>query len=45
MLNLSKNVIGLLSTYPAVGIEPVWILSQIFIKSVKIHQTADTFDL
>ena len=35
MLNLSKNVIKLLSTHPVVGIEPVWILSQIFIKSVK----------
>ena len=35
MLNLSKNVIKLLSTHPVVGIEPVQILSQIFIKSVK----------
>ena len=35
MLNLSKNVIKLLSTHLVVGIEPVWILSQIFIKSVK----------
>ena len=35
MLNLNKNVIKLLSTHPVVGIEPVWILSQIFIKSVK----------
>ena len=24
MLNLSKNVIKLLSTHPVVGIEPVW---------------------
>ena len=35
MLNLSKNVINLLSPHPVVGIEPVWILSQIFIKSMK----------
>ena len=35
MLNLSKNVIKLLSNHPVVGIEPIWILSQIFIKSVK----------
>ena len=35
MLNLSKNVIKLLGTHPVVGIEPVWTLSQIFIKSVK----------
>ena len=35
MLNLSKNVIKLLSTHPVVGIEAVWVLSQIFIKSVK----------
>ena len=35
VLNLSKNVIKLLSTHPVVGIEPVWIPSQIFIKSVK----------
>ena len=35
MLNLSKNVIKLLSTHPVIGIEPVLIFSQIFIKSVK----------
>ena len=35
MLNLRKNVIKLLSTDPVVGIEPIWILSHIFIKSVK----------
>ena len=35
MLNLSKNVIKLFSTHPVVGIKPVWILSEIFIKSVK----------
>ena len=35
ILNLSKNVIKLLSTHLVVGIEPVCILSQIFIKSVK----------
>ena len=35
MLNLSKKVIKLLCTYPIVGIEPVLILSQIFIMSVK----------
>ena len=34
MLNLSKNGIELLSTYSVVGIEPVWILSQIFIQIV-----------
>ena len=42
MLNLSKNVIKLLSTHPVVGIEPVWILSQIFIKSVKFTMDEDT---
>ena len=36
MLNLSKNVIKLLSTHSVVGIEPVWIISQIFIQSVKL---------
>ena len=36
MLNLSKNGIKLLSTHSIVGIEPVWILSQIFIQSVKL---------
>ena len=36
MLNLSNNGIELLSTHSVVGIEPVWILSQIFIQSVKI---------
>ena len=36
MLNLSKNGIKLLSTHSVVGIEPVWILSQIFIQSVKL---------
>ena len=35
MLDLSKNVTELLSNHPVVGIEPVWILSQIFTKSVK----------
>ena len=35
MFNLSKNVIKLLSTLPVLGIEPVWILPEIFIKSVK----------
>ena len=42
MLNLSKNVIKLLSTLPVVGIEPVWILSQIFIKSVKFTKLLTT---
>ena len=36
MLNLNKNGIKLLSTHSVVGIEPVWILSQIFIQSVKL---------
>ena len=36
MHNLSKNGIELLSTHSVVGIEPVWILSQIFIQSVKL---------
>ena len=36
MLNLSKNGIENLSTHSVVGIEPVWILSQIFIQSVKL---------
>ena len=36
MLNLSKNGIKLLSTHSVVGIEPVWIFSQIFIQSVKL---------
>ena len=36
MLNLSKNGIELLSTHSVVGIEPVWILSEIFIQSVKL---------
>ena len=36
MLNLSKNGIELLSTHSVVGIEPVWILIQIFIQSVKL---------
>ena len=45
MLNLSKNVIKLLSTHPVVGIEPIWIFSQIFIKECEIHQTVDNFDL
>ena len=31
MLNLSKNGIKLLSTHSVVGIEPVWIFSQIFV--------------
>ena len=35
MLNLIKNVIKSLSGHPVVGIEPVWILPQIFIKNVK----------
>ena len=34
MFNLSKNIIKLLSTHPVVDIEPIWIISQIFIKSV-----------
>ena len=42
MLNLSKNVIKLLNTHPVVGIEPVWILSQIFIKSVKFTKLLTT---
>ena len=36
MLNLSKNGIKLPSSHSVVGIEPVWILSQIFIQSVKL---------
>ena len=36
MLNLSKNGIELLRTHSVVGIEPVWILSEIFIQSVKL---------
>ena len=36
MLNLSKNGIKLLNTHSVVGIEPVWIISQIFIQSVKL---------
>ena len=36
ILNLSKNGIKLLSTHSVVGIEPVWIFSQIFIQSVKL---------
>ena len=36
MLNLSKNGIELLSTHSVVGIEPVWIFSQIFIQSVEL---------
>ena len=36
MLNLSKNGIELLNTHSVVGIEPVWIFSQIFIQSVKL---------
>ena len=36
MLNFGKNGIKLLSTHSVVGIEPVWILSQIFIQSVKL---------
>ena len=36
MLNLSKNGIKLLSTHSVVGIEPVWIFSQIFLQSVKL---------
>ena len=36
MLNLSKNGIKLPSTHSVVGIEPVWIFSQIFIQSVKL---------
>ena len=36
MLNLSKNGIKLLSTHSVVGIEAVWIFSQIFIQSVKL---------
>ena len=36
MLNLSKNGIELLSTHSIVDIEPFWILSKIFIQSVKL---------
>ena len=36
MLNLSKNGIELFNTHSVVGIEPVWIFSQIFIQSVKL---------
>ena len=36
MLNLSKNGIKLLSTHSVVGIEAVWIFSQIFIQSVRL---------
>ena len=36
ILNLSKNGIQLLRTHSVVGIESVWILSQIFIQSVKL---------
>ena len=36
MLNLSKNGIELLRTHSVVGIEHVWILSQILIQSVKL---------
>ena len=36
MLNLSKNGIKLLNTHSVVGIDPVWIFSQIFIQSVKL---------
>ena len=42
MLNSSKNVIKFLNTHPVVGIEPVWILSQIFIKSVKFTKLLTT---
>ena len=42
MLNSSKNVIELLSTHPVVGIEHVWIFSQIFIKSVKFAKLLTT---
>ena len=38
MLNLSKNGIELLRTHSVVGIEPVWILSQILIQSVKLSK-------
>ena len=38
ILNLSKNGIELLGTHSVVGIEPVWIFSQIFIQSVKFTQ-------
>ena len=42
MFSLSKNVIKLLSAHPVVGIEPVWILSEIFIKSVKFTKLLTT---
>ena len=42
MLNLSKNVIKLLSTCPVVGIEHVQILSQIFMQSVKLTKLLTT---
>ena len=41
MLNLNKNVIKLLSTHPVVGMEPLWILPQIFIKSMKFTMDED----
>ena len=36
ILNLNKNGIKLLNTHSIVGIEPVWIFSQIFIQSVNL---------
>ena len=43
MLNLIKNVIKLLSTHLIVGIEPVWRLSQIFVKRVKFTKLLMTY--
>ena len=43
MLNLSKNGIKLLNTHSIVGIEPVWIFSQIFIQSVKLTKILTCF--
>ena len=45
MLNLSKNGIELLSTHSVVGIEHVWIFSQILIQSVKLTKNPYIFDL
>ena len=44
MLILSKNGIKLLRTHSVVGIEPVWIFSQIFIEC-ETHQHPYVFDL
>ena len=39
MFNLRKNGIELLNTHSVVGIEPIWIFSQIFIQSVKLTKS------